>query len=158
MNICLIHALRPSWAMLLFGNSVHAHVKLSHERGMTMKRKLITCVLLVLLLGFAWANGGKEDKPAEDVGFAGRTVTLKIGFLAGHVDPTEYMGVFQEKYPNISFEIMPIAAADWPEYITTLQTMFVSGTAPDVYHIPIEGIRRLGPSPSAASSSWSHRT
>jgi ABC-type glycerol-3-phosphate transport system substrate-binding protein len=98
---------------------------------------------LVLLVGFAWAGGGSESEPAEDVGFAGREVHLKIGFLAGHVDPTEHMGDFLAKFPKITFEIMPIPAADWPEYITTLQTMSVSGTAPDVYHIPIEGIRRL---------------
>ncbi|MCG8478303.1 MAG: extracellular solute-binding protein, partial [Spirochaetales bacterium] len=108
-----------------------------------MKNRIAVSILLVSILCTAWAGGESETEQRTDVPFAGRDVTLRVGFQAGHVDPTEHMRVFREQHPNIDVEIVPIAADDWPDYITTLQTMVVSGTVPDVYHIAIEGIQRL---------------
>lgn len=45
---------------------------------------------------------------------------------------------FTKEYPNIKVEITYIANSDWADYTTKIQSMFVSGDAPDLMYCPGE--------------------
>ena len=108
-----------------------------------MKKYVVTLLLLISLLYSAQAGGRSETESDAGTPFAGRDVRLKVGFMGGHMDPSSHLDALREQHPTIEIEAVSIAANDWPDYITTLQTMTVAGTAPDVYHMAIEGVQRL---------------
>ena len=101
-----------------------------------MYRKMLSLLLvLVLTLGaFGTTAFAEEEK------------VLKVAMSSGDlpVDGTatieKMFAKFEEEY-NCDVELVVIAHDGWSDYLTKLQTMMVSGNAPDVFQNPHEGGR-----------------
>ena len=101
-----------------------------------MNRKMLSLLLvLVLTLGAFCTTAFAADKKV-----------LKVAMSSGDlpVDGTatiEKMFAKFEEENDCDVELVMIAHDGWSDYLTKLQTMMVSGNAPDVFQNPHEGGR-----------------
>lgn len=101
-----------------------------------MNRKMLSLLLvLVLTLGAFGTTAFAADKKV-----------LKVAMSSGDlpVDGTatiEKMFAKFEEENDCDVELVVIAHDGWSDYLTKLQTMMVSGNAPDVFQNPHEGGR-----------------
>lgn len=109
-------------------------------------RSSLTALAIAIVLSGCW---GKDVEEGRDTGHMNRPspkTKLKFTSWGGSQEQQAFEDIFSkftEKHPNIEIEYMFIP---YPEYLTKLNTMAVSGTLPD-----------LGQMMESATVSWSER-
>ena len=130
-------------------------------------KKIIFMSLTLLLFVFVTACGNQTPTspstgattpapaPAAQGESADEPTRVVIGFPSGYLPADrgglqfveEIFSVLPYDLPHIEPEVMVMLGADtaagWDVYFTNIQTMAMAGNAPDVFHVPIEGIRLL---------------
>ncbi len=106
-----------------------------------MRKSLIFVVVMSMLLLPSWLFAGGQQEVDEDV------VELTLAVQAGEIEDDyleEALDEFHSQYPHIRVtEIVPISAADWPDYFTQVRTLIAGGDPPDVVRVAIEGIQYM---------------
>ena len=99
-----------------------------------MKNKLLAMLLiLALTLTLVGFSASAEEKKV-----------LKVAMSSGDVpaDGTAAIEAMFDRFEeenNCTVELVVIAHDGWADYLTKLQTMMISGNAPDVFQNPHEG-------------------
>ena len=100
--------------------------------------KVTICVFAVF--GLLWVSCSKK---AETVPLGSRDVTLKVLLIGG--DETQGLWLekvaqdFNQNYPKIQLDGIFFAEGGWDQMAVKIKTMMVSGDAPDVFRMAIEG-------------------
>ncbi|NDL60594.1 ABC transporter substrate-binding protein [Phytoactinopolyspora mesophila] len=103
------------------------------------RRRAFQLSVGVLTIGLIAAACGGDDNGGATAG-DGQSGTLRIAmFTANDAIDDPRVQSFNEEYPDIKIEFVPINGTDWEDYFSKILTEVAAGNPPDLINVATEG-------------------